>query len=135
VNTSAELEADVEQPFFVPDPEQHRIKYPKESPAFIQVNRTIPPYTCFSPGPIDGILVDTEKGELGSLASYKKGLERARKFIFITEQYFYSPEIAVAVREALLRPNGAEFAILVLPLELDESKYVDPSSSNCGKRT
>lgn len=129
VNSSAELEADVAQDFFIPDPEHCRIKYPKTSPAFIQVNRTIPPFTCFSTEPIDaidGIIVDREKGELGSMASYKKGIERARKFIFITEQYFYSSEIAVAVRDALLRNDGPEFAIIVLPLVLDESAYVDP---------
>lgn len=126
VNTSVELEADVAQPFFVPDPALQRVKHPKDGNAFIQVNRTIPPYTCFSQQPIDGIIVDPQQGELGSLASYKKGLERARKFILITEQYFYSQDIAIAVREALLRPGGPEFAIIVLPLELDESKYVDP---------
>lgn len=124
VNTSEELKADAQQPFCIPDPTEHRIKYPPSSNAFIQVNRTMPPFTCFSQN-IDGLIVP-EEGELGSLASYKKGIERARKFIFINEQYFFSPEIAIAVREALLRPGGPEFAIIVLPLELDESKYVDP---------
>ncbi len=126
VNTSDELRDEVDNPFFIPNPAEDRIKYPKGGNAFIQVNRTMPPYTCFSQQPIDGIVVDPQNGELGSLASYKKGLERARKFIFISEQYFFSPEIAIAVREALLRPGGPEFAIIVLPLELDESHYVDP---------
>lgn len=135
VNTSVELEDEVSQPFFIPNPTEDRIKYPKGGNAFIQVNRTMPPYTCFSQQPIDGIIVDPQNGELGSLASYKKGLERARKFIFISEQYFFSPEIAIAVREALLRPGGPEFAIIVLPLELDESHYVDPLFFKLRQRT
>lgn len=130
-NVSQELLDDVAIDFgkaHVPNVETKPVKFPK-SEAFVQINRTIPPLSCFTNDnmpPIDGIVVDKHNGELGSRASYLKAIGNARKFIMINEQYFFSPEVAKAVRDALVKPDGPEFAIIVLPMKLSESKYIDP---------
>ncbi len=128
LNSSEQLLAEVNSRFVVTDVEEEPVKFPKNE-AFVQINRTIPPFSCYANdnvAPIADIVVDKEKGELGSHASYLKGISNAKKFILINEQYFFSPEVATAVRDALVRSDGPQFAIIVLPMKLSENKHIDP---------
>lgn len=108
-----------------------RVAHPLPSNAFVQITRTIPPR---SPHAHTTLNIDTEtekypyvgeEGELGCLASYKKAISKARRFIHMEDQYFWCTEIALALRHALLDPNGPQFVILVLPKSLGENDAID----------
>lgn len=92
---------------------------------FVQLNRTIPPFSGHAKIPSNKRFVG-EAGEDGILKSYIKAINRARKFILINDQYFFSDEIALALHLALKKPNGPDFAIVVLPKDLEENEYIDP---------
>ncbi|MBK8492763.1 MAG: hypothetical protein IPL49_18235 [Saprospirales bacterium] len=96
----------------------------------MQINRTIPPRSCLSlPGvsAVAEIEIPDLEGELGSLVSYTKAYNLARKFIIINEQYFFSQEMALLLHQRLAASDGPEFLILVLPIKLEESTYIDPN--------
>ena len=102
--------------------------------ANVQITRTCPPRSChgeipkataFGPAtdPLGEIARD---GELGSLAAYLKAIAMARRFILINDQYFFSPEIALALHEALTSPDGPSGLVLMLPRDLGEDPRIDP---------
>lgn len=93
---------------------------------FVQITRTISPASCYSQilDPKKSFVDD--KGELGSYHTYLKAIARARKFILINDQYLFSEEITSAIHDALLKPDGPECAIIVLPKDLSENDLVDP---------
>ncbi len=137
VNTSTELTASVTEPFRMPNPVMEKINLPGEpgdpsdpgGNAFVQINRTIPPFSCFSEPEVEAITeisVPETEGELGSLESYKKAIQRARRFIIINDQYFFSHEIALLLHDRLVAADGPDFLIIALPKDLAESEYVDP---------
>jgi len=100
----------------------------------IQITRTCPPKSCHSkiappqqpPGVPEPQGTIAENGELGSLASYIKAIGMARRFVLINDQYFFSPEIALALHEALTRQDGPSFAVIMLPKDLSEFDKIDP---------
>lgn len=97
--------------------------------AFVQVNRTIPSLSCYSDPAVianTGISIPSSTGERGSLASYTKAINNAKRFIVINDQYFYSLELALLLHNRLIAVDGPDFLVLVLPKELGESKYIDP---------
>lgn len=97
--------------------------------AFVQVNRTIPSLSCYSDPAVianTGITVPSSTGERGSLASYTKAINNAKRFIVINDQYFYSLELALLLHNRLKAADGPDFLVLVLPKELGESEYIDP---------
>jgi len=97
--------------------------------AFLQINRTIPSLSCYSDPAVianTGIDIPSSTGERGSLASYTKAINNAKRFIVINDQYFYSLELALLLHDRLKAVDGPDFLVLVLPKELGESKYIDP---------
>ncbi len=129
VNASTELANSVSLPFRMPNPVEERIKAPKKGNAFIQINRTIPPLSCFAnPAVIatTGVSISNEDGELAALESYKYATSNAKRFIFINDQYFFSLEMALLLHERLKAVDGPDFLVLAVPKNLNESKYIDP---------
>jgi phosphatidylserine/phosphatidylglycerophosphate/cardiolipin synthase-like enzyme len=104
-----------------------------EPSANVQITRTCPPRSCHaeipkaanSPAgePLGEIARD---GELGSLASYLKAISLARRFILINDQYFFSPEIALALHKAMTKPDGPSALLILLPKDLGEDPRIDP---------
>ncbi len=93
---------------------------------FLQINRTIPPFSCHAQiNTADRDFV-SEAGEDGSYQSYIKAIQNATKFILINEQYFFSVELALELHEALKKATGPKCLILVLPKDLSESEKIDP---------
>jgi phosphatidylserine/phosphatidylglycerophosphate/cardiolipin synthase-like enzyme len=130
VNISVELTAELEDNFVIPPPGEIKIPKPGESNAFVQINRTIPSRSSLSlPGVSAGTGVEIPEltGEPGSLASYTKAVNDARKFIIINDQYFFSQEFALLLHQRLVADDGPDFLIIILPLNLDESDYIDPN--------
>lgn len=118
-----EDEYELEEPFMMLKDED--LEFAEEE-AFIQINRNIPPFSCYANlGPTSEVFVG-EEGELGCLESYKKAIATARKFIIINDQYFFSLEIALLLHNALKSENGPEFVIIVLPQNLHEAEQIDP---------
>lgn len=103
------------------------LELPDEPGPFVQITRTIPPRSCYTNPvvPPDKRFVG-EEGELGSLQTYLDMIRQARKFIVIHDQYLFSPEITLAIHEALSHKDGPEFAVIVLPKNLNEADIVDP---------
>lgn len=93
---------------------------------FLQINRTIPPFSCHAKINTQSRDFVSEAGEDGSYQSYIKAIESAKKFILINEQYFFSVELALALHEALKKASGPKCLILVLPKDLSESDKIDP---------
>ena len=124
-NLSEEIEDELEKPFSIPKDDGLELN---DEEAFIQINRTIPPFSCYANlgiGTASEVFVEAG-GELGCLESYKKAIASARKFIIINDQYFFNQEITLLLHNALKSENGPEFVIVVLPQNLQESELVDP---------
>jgi phosphatidylserine/phosphatidylglycerophosphate/cardiolipin synthase-like enzyme len=98
----------------------------------VQVTRTWPPASCHAGLPIKPFV--SQRGEFGSLDSYLKAIHRSKKFILINDQYMFGVELAQAIREALLRPDGPECAMILLPMNLSEVEVVDPVIYKARKR-
>ncbi len=63
-------------------------------------------------------------GEFGIAHAYQTAIVRARKFIYLENQYLWSPEIVEALIKAMRRNDHGDFRIvLVLPAEADFGKY------------
>jgi phosphatidylserine/phosphatidylglycerophosphate/cardiolipin synthase-like enzyme len=108
------------KPFKVPT---HVRAFDEPGP-LVQITRTWPPASCHASLPIKPFI--GQNGEFGSLESYLKAIRRAKKFILINDQYLFGVEIAQAIREALLRPDGPECVMILLPMNLSEVEIVDP---------
>jgi hypothetical protein len=100
---------------------------------FLQITRTVPPQSCYASLSTQRYFVD-EAGELGSYRTYLQAIERARKFILINDQYLFGEEIALAIHQALQREDGPEYAVILLPKNLNESDLVDPVIYKLRKR-
>lgn len=103
-----------------------------EQGPLIQITRTWPPASCHAGVGLKPFV--DQNGELGSLESYLKAIRRAKKFILINDQYLFGIEIALAIRKALLRPDGPECAMILLPMNLQEVDIVDPVIFKTRKR-
>jgi phosphatidylserine/phosphatidylglycerophosphate/cardiolipin synthase-like enzyme len=76
----------------------------------LQVVRTVP----------DGMYPPLPRGEFRVLESYLRGLQAAQRFIYLENQFLWSPEILAVLREKLRRPPTPDFRlVLVLPAKPD----------------
>jgi len=74
--------------------------------AVVQVQRTIP----------KGVYPFAPRGVYGIAHAYRRAIARARRFIYLENQYLWSPEITDALREAIERGRDTDLRIaLVLP--------------------
>ncbi|MEJ7736997.1 MAG: phospholipase D-like domain-containing protein [Chitinophagaceae bacterium] len=129
VNSSQELNDELENGIKIPDPQDIQINFPEGPNAFVQINRTIPPRSSLSLDEVEDetlVTIPDRAGELGSMHSYVKAINNARRFIIINDQYFFSQEMAKLLHDRLAAPDGPDFLVLVLPLNLGESDYIDP---------
>lgn len=64
------------------------------------------------------------KGIFGIAAAYRDAIARARRFIYLENQYLWSPEIVEGLADALTRVQDDAFRIVVvLPARADFGKY------------
>jgi phosphatidylserine/phosphatidylglycerophosphate/cardiolipin synthase-like enzyme len=76
----------------------------------LQVVRTVP----------DGTYPRLPRGDFRILESYLRGLRAAQRFIYLENQFLWSPEILAVLREKLARPPTPDFRlVLVLPARPD----------------
>jgi phosphatidylserine/phosphatidylglycerophosphate/cardiolipin synthase-like enzyme len=76
----------------------------------LQIVRTVP----------DGTYPRLPRGDFRILESYLRGLRGAQRFIYLENQFLWSPEILAVLREKLLRPPTPDFRLLlVLPAKPD----------------
>jgi phosphatidylserine/phosphatidylglycerophosphate/cardiolipin synthase-like enzyme len=76
----------------------------------LQIVRTVP----------DGMYPQLLRGEFRILESYLRGLRAAQRFIYLENQFLWSPEILAVLREKLARPPTPDFRlVLVLPARPD----------------
>lgn len=76
----------------------------------VQVVRTVP----------DGTYPQLPRGDFRILESYLRALRAARRFIYLENQFLWSPEILAVLREKLARPPTSDFrVVLVLPARPD----------------
>jgi phosphatidylserine/phosphatidylglycerophosphate/cardiolipin synthase-like enzyme len=70
----------------------------------VQIVRTVP----------ERIYGATRNGDFGILESYVRAFRGAQRFIYLENQFLWSPEIAAVLVEKLARPPSPEFRILLL---------------------
>lgn len=76
----------------------------------VQVVRTVP----------DGMYPQLPRGEFRILESYLRSLRAAQRFVYLENQFLWSPEILAVLREKLARPPTPDFRlVLVLPEKPD----------------
>jgi phosphatidylserine/phosphatidylglycerophosphate/cardiolipin synthase-like enzyme len=76
----------------------------------VQVVRTVP----------DGTYPQLPRGDFRILESYLRALRAAQRFIYLENQFLWSPEILAVLREKLVRPPTPDFRlVLVLPAKPD----------------
>ena len=76
----------------------------------VQVVRTVP----------DGTYPQFPRGDFRILESYLRALRAAQRFIYLENQFLWSPEILAVLREKLVRPPTPDFRlVLVLPAKPD----------------
>ncbi len=76
----------------------------------LQIVRTVP----------DGMYPELRRGEFRILDSYLRALRAAQRFIYLENQFLWSPEILAVLREKLARPPTHDFRlVLVLPARPD----------------
>ena len=79
-----------------------------------QVVRTIPKHTYRF----------ARKGDFGIAAAYRDAIARAKDFVYLENQYFWSPEVVDSLAEAMERNKDRRFrVVLVLPARADFGKY------------
>ena len=79
---------------------------PAAGPHTVQIVRTIP----------EKVYDAEPRGDFRILESYLRGLRSARSFVYLENQFLWSPEIAAVLRDKLERPPSDTFRIvLVLP--------------------
>jgi len=93
---------------------EHPLAPPLESKSLVQVSRTIPEHTySFEPLIIRGIA-----------QLYAHALNNARHFIYLENQYLWSPDIVDALIAAMNRNHAEPFRIvLVLPANAHDGKW------------
>ncbi len=79
----------------------------------LQVVRTVP----------EKIYDALPRGDFGILESYLRAFQQAERFIYVENQFLWSPEIARVLREKLLYPSNSDFRML----------FVLPSKPNSGR--
>jgi phosphatidylserine/phosphatidylglycerophosphate/cardiolipin synthase-like enzyme len=70
----------------------------------VQVIRTVP----------DGMYKDLRRGDFRVLESYMRALRSAKRFIYLENQFLWSPEIVAVLREKLDWPPASEFRLVIL---------------------
>jgi phosphatidylserine/phosphatidylglycerophosphate/cardiolipin synthase-like enzyme len=70
----------------------------------VQVVRTVP----------DGTYPQLPRGDFRILESYLRALRAAKRFIYLENQFLWSPEILAVLREKLARPPTPDFRLLLL---------------------
>jgi phosphatidylserine/phosphatidylglycerophosphate/cardiolipin synthase-like enzyme len=76
----------------------------------VQVVRTVP----------DGTYPRLPRGDFRILESYLRALRAAQRFIYLENQFLWSPEILAVLREKLANPPTADFrVVVVLPAKPD----------------
>jgi phosphatidylserine/phosphatidylglycerophosphate/cardiolipin synthase-like enzyme len=76
----------------------------------LQIVRTVP----------DGMYPQLRRGEFRILESYLRALRAAQRFIYLENQFLWSPEILAVLREKLARPPTPDFRlVLMLPARPD----------------
>jgi phosphatidylserine/phosphatidylglycerophosphate/cardiolipin synthase-like enzyme len=80
----------------------------------VQIVRTIPPRTYrFAPD-----------GEFGVHHAYLAAIEAARRFVYLENQYLWSPEVVDALAAVIAARRGDRFRVmLVLPARAEEGKW------------
>ena len=114
----ADLEANFRQRWFEVTKERN---LPHRDPAIdpawrtpCQVVRTIPKRTYRF----------ARKGEFGIADAYRDAIARARRFVYLENQYLWAPEIVESLAEALERNKEGRFrVVVVLPARADFGKY------------
>jgi len=77
----------------------------------LQVVRTVP----------DGMYRQLPRGDFRILESYLRALRAARRFIYLENQFLWSPEILAVLRDKLARPPTPDFRmVLLLPAKPDK---------------
>ena len=77
----------------------------------LQVVRTVP----------DGMYRQLPRGDFRILETYLRALRAAQRFIYLENQFLWSPEILAVLRDKLARPPTPDFRmVLVLPAQPDE---------------
>jgi len=79
----------------------------------LQIVRTVP----------EKVYEALPRGDFGILESYMRAFRQAERFIYVENQFLWSPEIAAVLREKLLYPSHNDFRML----------FVLPSKPNSGK--
>jgi phosphatidylserine/phosphatidylglycerophosphate/cardiolipin synthase-like enzyme len=70
----------------------------------VQVVRTLP----------DGMYQELPRGDFRILESYIRALRSARRFIYLENQFLWSPEIVAVLREKLQHPPADSFRLVIL---------------------
>jgi phosphatidylserine/phosphatidylglycerophosphate/cardiolipin synthase-like enzyme len=70
----------------------------------VQVVRTLP----------DGMYQELPRGDYRILESYIRALRSARRFIYLENQFLWSPEIVAVLREKLQDPPADDFRLVIL---------------------
>ena len=82
-----------------------------------QIVRTVP----------NGIYSAVERGDFRILESYLRALEAAERFIYIENQFLWSPEIEVALLDKLSNPPRPDFRlVLVVPSKPSSGPLLAP---------
>jgi phosphatidylserine/phosphatidylglycerophosphate/cardiolipin synthase-like enzyme len=70
----------------------------------VQIVRTVPEH----------IYAATRRGDFRILESYVRALKAAERFIYIENQFLWSPEIEAVLRDKILNPPRSDFRLLLL---------------------
>ena len=87
----------------------------------VQLVRTVP----------NGMYRMTPRGDFRLLESYLRALRTARRFIYLENQYLWSPEVIAILRDKLRRPPSADFRLLLL-LPATPDKGADDTRGQLG---
>ncbi len=66
-------------------------------------------------------------GESGILKAYYRAIYNARRYIYIENQYFRSPDIGRALAQALTANPRLRLVVVVWPINEGEASFIDPS--------
>jgi len=109
---------------------------PQSQPTGVQVIRTLPgdtyngSHTTDEPDSVPKVTPGKEGkgipyGETGPLEAYQRSIARAKKFIYIEDQYLTSPDIVRALIQRMTDPEADKLElIIVLNLEPDHPDYI-----------
>src|SRR5205814_8186922 len=79
----------------------------------------------------NGMYRMTPRGDFRLLESYLRALRTARRFIYLENQYLWSPEVIAILRDKLRRPPSADFRLLLL-LPATPDKGADDTRGQLG---